>query len=151
MKKKLTAYLTGLMVISAATAFASIPSADIAMGGIQPGMNIEKAIAAFGQPTFRYQGEEVYFANGIKIELDAHAPEIIKEIKLSGQGDVATPAGLTVGSPEGAIIEAYGEPDKLVPDDGKNKYTYNANDGSIKMKIVAMNGSVIKIECERKN
>lgn len=151
MKKKLAAYLTGLMVLSGTAAFAAIPSADIAIGGIKPGMSIDTAIAAFGQPTYRYNDEDVYFANGIEIELYDHAPETIKEIKLSSQSNVATPAGLTVGSPESVVTEAYGQPDELEPDDGKNKYTYYANDNTMRLKIVAMNGSVIEIECEYKD
>ena len=149
MKKKLAAYLTGLMMMSSATALAAVPSADIALGGIQPGMSIDEAIAAFGQPTYRDHGEDAYFPNGIKIDLDEWTRNTIEEIHLTRPGSgVATPAGITVGSAESEIQAAYGYPDKMEYDDGAQEYTYYATDSAMKLKIEAVRGSVVKIKCD---
>ncbi len=148
MKKQLTATLTGLLMMAGASALAAVPGAEIALDGIRPGMNISEAVAAFGEPTYRDHGEEAHFANGIKIDLDKYSKTTIEEIGLSHSGTAATPAGLTIGSPESAITEAYGRPDKLEYDDGANEYTYYANDSAMKLKIEAMNGAVVKIKCE---
>ena len=149
MKKFLgTAILTGMMLASS-TALASVPSEAIALGGISPGMGIGEAISAFGQPTYRDHGEEAYFPNGVKIDLDDYTRNTVEEIKLSRPGsNVATPAGITIGSPESAITDAYGQPDKMEYDDGKNEYTYYASDSGMKLKIEAMNGAVVKIKCD---
>ena len=148
MKKKLTVYLAGLMMLSGATAFAAIPSSDIALGGIQPGMSINDAIVAFGEPNYRDHGEEAIFSNGIKIDLDDYSRNTIEEIQLSRNSSVATPAGITIGSSESAIKEAYGEPDKLKYDDGKQEYTYYASDSGMKIKFKVLRGSVVKIKCD---
>ncbi|MBQ8698511.1 MAG: hypothetical protein IJ741_06545 [Schwartzia sp.] len=148
MKKKMAACLTGLMMMSGATALAAVPSSEIALGGVAPGMDIDEAIAAFGTPTYRDKGAEAHFSNGVKIDLDEYERATIEEIKLSRKTGVATPAGITIGSPESAIKEAYGEPDKLEYDGGKNKYTYYASDSGMKLKIEAAHGAIIKIKCE---
>ena len=147
MKKKMAAYLTGLMMMSSATAFAAIPSADIALGGVHPGMSVDEAVAVYGQATYR--GDDAYFQNGVKADLDDFNRNLIEELKIARPGTgVATPAGIAIGSPENAITEAYGQPDKMEYDDGKNEYTYYASDSRMKLKIEAMNGSVVKIKCD---
>ncbi|MBE6098153.1 MAG: hypothetical protein E7198_10220 [Schwartzia succinivorans] len=148
MKKKLTAYLAGLMLMSSATAFAAIPSTDIALGDVQPGMSINDAVAAFGEPRYRDHGEKATFSNGIKIELDDYSHSTIEEIQLSRNGSAATPAGITIGSSENAVIKAYGQPDKMEYDDGKQEYTYYASDSGMKMEFKILRGSVVKIKCD---
>ena len=147
MKKKITAYLAGLMVMTSATAFASIPSAEIALGGVAPGMSVDEAVAVYGQATYR--GDDAYFQNGVKADLDDFNRNLIEELKINRPGSgVTTPAGIGISSPESAIVEAYGQPDKMEYDDGKNEYTYYANDSRMKLKIEAMNGAVVKIKCD---
>ncbi len=148
MKKEMAACLMGLMMMSSATALAAIPGAEIALGGVAPGMSLDEAIAAFGEPTYQDNGEEAVFSNGIKIDLDDRSRTTVEEIKLSRQSDAATPAGIAIGSSESAVMEAYGQPDKLEYDDGKNEYTYYASDNATKLKIEAMNGAVVEIKCE---
>ena len=149
MKKFLSTAIMAGMMLTSATALAAIPSADIALGGIQPGMGIGEAIAAFGQPTYRDHGEEAYFPNGVKIDLDEWTRNTIEEIHLTRPGSgVATPAGITVGSAESEIQAAYGSPDKMDYDDGAQEYTYYATDSAMKLKIEAVRGSVVKIKCD---
>jgi hypothetical protein len=149
--KELTTCLTGFLMMAGTTGFAAIPSTDIAIGGIKPGMNIDEAIAAFGQPTYHDQGEEALFQNGIKIDLDDYTRRTIEEIKLSGSSDIATPAGITIGSSESAVTEAYGHPDKLKNEDGVQEYTYYAADSGMKIEFKVIHGTVAKIKCELNN
>ena len=147
MKKKITAYLAGLMMMSSATALASVPSAEIALGGVAPGMSVDEAVAVYGQATYR--GDDAYFQNGVKADLDDFNRNLIEELKINRPGSgVTTPAGIGISSPESAIVEAYGQPDKTEYDDGKNEYTYYASDSRMKLKIEAMNGAVVKIKCD---
>lgn len=147
MKKLLsTAIATGIMM-TATAAFASIPSSEIALDGVAPGMSVDDAVAVYGQATYR--GDDAYFQNGVKADLDDFNRNIIEELKISRPGSgVATPAGIAISSPESAIVEAYGQPDKMKYDDGKNKYTYYASDSGMKLKIEAVNGVVVKIKCD---
>lgn len=138
-------------MMAGTTGFAAIPSTDIAIGGIKPGMNIDEAIAVFGQPTYHDQGEEALFQNGIKIDLDDYTRRTIEEIKLSGSSNIATPAGITIGSSESAVTEAYGHPDKLKNEDGVQEYTYYAADSGMKIEFKVIHGTVAKIKCELNN
>ena len=63
MKAKMAMVLTGLMMMSSATAFAMIPSAEIALSGVAPGMSVDEAVAVYGQATYR--GDDAYFQNGV--------------------------------------------------------------------------------------
>lgn len=147
MKKRITAYLAGIMVMSSATAFAMIPSSEIALSGVAPGMSVDEAAAVYGQATYR--GDDAYFQNGVKADLDDFNRNLIEELKINRPGSgVTTPAGIGINSPESAIVEAYGQPDKMEYDDGKNEYTYYASDSRMKLKIEAMNGAVVKIKCD---
>ena len=149
--KELTTCLTGFLMMAGTTGFAAIPSTDIALGGIKPGMNIDEAIAAFGQPTYRDHGEEALFQNGIKIDLDDYTRRTIEEIKISRSSGIATPAGITIGSSESAITEAYGHPDKLKSHDGAQEYTYYAADSGMKIEFKVLRGAVVKIKCDLNN
>ncbi len=141
-----TAIVTGSMMM-AATAFAMIPSSEIALDGVAPGMSVDEAVAIYGQATYR--GDDAYFPNGVKADLDDFNRNLIEELKINRPGSgVATPAGIAINSPESAIVKAYGKPDKLEYDDGKNEYTYYASDSRKKLKIEAMNGVVVKIKCD---
>ena len=141
-----TAIVTGSMLM-ATTAFATIPSSEIALGGVAPGMSIDEAVAVYGQATYR--GDDAYFPNGVKADLDDFNRNLIEELKINQPGSgVATPAGIAINSPEGDIVKAYGEPDKMEYDDGKNEYTYYASDSRKKLKINAKNGVVVKIKCD---
>ena len=147
MKKKMATVLTGLLMTSSATAFAMIPSAEIALSGVAPVMSVDEAAAVYGQATYR--GDDAYFQNGVKADLDDFNRNLIEELKIARPGSgVATPAGIAISSPESAIVEAYGQPDKMEYDDGKNEYTYYASDSRMKLKIEAMNGAVVKIKCD---
>ena len=147
MKTKMATILTGLMMMSSATAFAMIPSAEIALSGVAPGMSVDEAVAVYGQATYRRN--DAYFQNGVKADLDDFNRNLIEELKINRPGSgVTTPAGIGISSPESAIVEAYGQPDKMEYDDGKNEYTYYASDSRMKLKIEAMNGAVVKIKCD---
>ena len=61
---------------------------------------------------------------------------------------LATPAGITVGMDEAAMLNAYGQADKLEYDDGAKEYTYYSHDFHSKMEFKVWNGKIIKIKCE---
>ena len=147
MKKFLGTALAAGMMMTSATSFAMIPSSEIALGGDAPSMSVDEAVAVYGQATYR--GDDAYFQNGVKADLDDFNRNLIEELKINRPGSgVSTPAGIAISSPESAIVEAYGQPDKMEYDDGKNEYTYYASDSRMKLKIEAMNGAVVKIKCD---
>ena len=147
MKKILGTAIAAGMMLTSTSAFAMISSADIALGGVAPGMSVDEAAAVYGPATYR--GDDAYFQNGVKADLDDFNRNLIEELKITRPGSgVSTPAGIAISSPESAIVEAYGQPDKMEYDDGKNEYTYYASDSRMKLKIEAMNGAVVKIKCD---
>ena len=62
MKKFLGTAIAAGMMMTAATAMASVPNEAIAIGGIAPGATVESAKAAFGDPAYEKENG-MTFAN----------------------------------------------------------------------------------------
>ncbi len=148
--KKTAALAIGLFMAGSVSASASIPDQNAAIGGLLPGMRIEEAVAAYGEPSYDHGEREAFFSNGIVIELEKHMPGVIEEIRIR-RGGVSTAAGLSVGAAESAVTEAYGAADRVKYDDGETEYIYYTSDYAKKLKIEVKGGVVTKIKCERRD
>lgn len=137
----------GMLVVFSSLCFAALPSNAIGLGGVAPGDSVEVAEYKFGVPNVR--GDKFYFANGVVVEIDEHEQNIIEEISTRA-GNVATPAGVSVGMSETVLNEHYGAADKIEHDDGGVEYKYYSLDGKKKMTFKVFNGVIQKIECDRR-
>ena len=147
MKKFLgAAIMTGMLMVSA-TAMASVPIEDIAIGGIAPGATVEDAKAAFGDPVFTKKNS-MTFSNGVVIDMKKRAPGVIHEIEADEHCSIGTPAGVQVGMSADVLEAKYGEADRVEIEFGDTEYTYYSHDRSLKMEFEVEGGVITKIECE---
>ncbi|MBQ7515194.1 MAG: hypothetical protein IJS96_02825 [Schwartzia sp.] len=147
MKKLLTAAIAAGMMMTATTALASLPSEEIAIGGIAPGATVEEAKTAFGAPVFEKKNG-MTFGNGVVIDTKKKAPGIVHEIEADEHCAAATPAGVKVGMSADVLSEKYGEADRVEIEFGDTEYKYYSHDGQLKMEFEVENGIITKIECE---
>lgn len=147
MKKFLGTAIAAGMMMTAATAMASVPNEAIAIGGIAPGATVEAAKAAFGDPAYEKENG-MTFANGVVIDMKKKAPGVVHEIEAEEGCTAATPAGVQVGMSVDAMIAAYGEADRVEIEFGDTEYKYYSHDRSLKMEFEVENGIITKIECE---
>ena len=147
MKKFLSAAVMTGMLMASATALASVPNEEIAIGGIAPGASVEDAKAAFGDPVFTKKNG-MTFSNGVVIDTKKHAPGVVHEIEADEHCTAATPAGVTVGMNVDVLNEKYGEADRIEIEFGDTEYKYYSHDRSLKMEFEVENGVITKIECE---
>lgn len=147
MKKFLGTAIAAGMMLTAATAMASVPNEAIAIGGIAPGASVEEAKAAFGAPVFE-QKHGMTFANGVVIDMKKRTPNIVHEIEAENGCTAATPAGVQVGMSVDVLNEIYGEADRIEIEFGDTEYKYYSHDRSLKMEFEVENGIITKIECE---
>lgn len=144
MKKKILAVLAGMMTMTAAVCYATVPADNIAIADVAPGSSVEAAKQKLGTPN--QHGDKLFFPNGIVIEVDDYNRSMVEDIETRSAG--ATPAGITVGMKESAITQAYGNPDKLDRDYDDTEYTYYSADYTKKMEFKVINGNIVKIKCE---
>lgn len=144
MKKKILAMLAGMMTMTAAVCYATVPADNIAIADVAPGSNVEAAKQKLGTPN--QSGDKLFFANGIVIEVADHNPGMVEEIETRSGG--ATPAGISVGMKENIITQTYGNPDEMDRDYDDTEYTYYSVDYTKKMKFKVIGGNIVKIKCE---
>ena len=144
MKNKILTALAGMIAMLAAGCYATVSADNIAIADVAPGSSVEAAIQKLGTPN--QSGDELFFANGIVIEVAEYNPSIVEEIETNSGG--ATPAGISVGMKESVITKTYGNPDKLDTDSDGTEYTYYSADYTKKMEFKVINGNIVKIECE---
>ncbi len=146
MKKFLqTAILSGIMMASA-TALAAIPDAEVGLGGIAPGISVEEASSKLGAPT--RAGKRLTFPNGLVGKVDEDAPTIIEELETKTEQGPATPSGIAVGMAESALLDVYGEADKVDRDSDDTEYEYLSQNGLMKLEFKVVGGTIVKIQCE---
>ena len=99
MKNKILTVLAGMMTMTAAVCYATVPVDTIAIADVAPGSSVEAAKQKLGTPNQR--GDKLFFTNGIVIEVAKYTPGIVEEIETKSGG--ATPAGISVGMKESVI------------------------------------------------
>ena len=144
MKNKILTVLAGMMTMTAAVCYATVPVDTIAIADVAPGSSVEAAKQKLGTPNQR--GDKLFFTNGIVIEVAEYTPGIVEEIETKSGG--ATPAGISVGMKESVITQTYGNPDKLERDSDDTEYTYYSADYTKKIEFKVIKGKIVKIKCE---
>lgn len=149
MKKIAAALVFGAVTMVGSAAFAQIPAAQMAIGGVSYGASVEEVEAIYGKPLrverkYKNYGEklEYKYANGLEITFINGAA---KEIDLEFPSTLQTAGGIAIGSDEAKVREVYGEPD-LVEKDGDLVYRLEGNSGA-GMKFDMKFGKVTEIEC----
>ena len=130
--------LTGVLSFSAFPVHALIDSDDLVLGGVTLGESYEEVEAQYGPPTQRKIGGfwygSIYYGDTVQmtIEPDRDKPDTyyIYGVTSRGNNGLATPKGITVGSTEEEVLEAYGGPDRTFFDhgDGGQNYMYYDNE-----------------------
>ena len=133
MKNKILTVLAGMMTMTAAVCYATVPVDNIAIADVAPGSSVEAAKQKLG--THNQRGDKLFFTNGI-----------VEEIETKSGG--ATPAGISVGMKESVITQTYGNPDKLERDSDDTEYTYYSADYTKKIEFKVIKGKIVKIKCE---
>lgn len=146
MNKKLTALLMGTLLTAAASAYASVASQQVALGGIEPGMSLEQAKSLGGEVIYA-DYEKTLFKNGLIVKVDDKRPGIVEEVVLKS-GEVKTPAGITLGMSADKLNSAYGQADKVDVDRDDTEYKYRTADGHKEIEFTVKNGVITKISCE---
>ena len=147
MKKKLSALICGAIMTLSSMAFASVPSDQVILGDLQPGIHVDKVKEIYGEP-LRVVGDK-WLYRGFYIELSDEQRNIVEEVATEDSG-FATQYGIIVGMSENELTKAYGTADDIDFDDDSNEreYTYYSSDGKYKMNFDVRNGVIVKIKCE---
>lgn len=128
--RKVFSAMAALAVFSAMTAaFASVPDAEVSIGGIPYGASMDYVRSIYGAPakvsttsrhplwrgqvdTYHYGTTmDVVFCNTAMVHADCR-----------GNNGWGTPAGITVGMTKETVLRLYGEPDS----EGKGSFFYQS-------------------------
>ena len=121
MKKSLL--LAAMLTLCSATCFATIPTSELAIGGIVPGNSPSYVQSVFGAPTkFKhgtdYYGRtverEIFFTYGKSFKIRFYDDFAISIVSKANNG-LSTPSGIHVGSSVTEVKRTFGTPDKLPP------------------------------------
>ena len=149
--KKIGFTAISLALIMSATCYASLPSNDIAIGGIQIGSPIAKVFATYGQPTrTENQGYKYYYyGKTISVRSNGKTNELVDFIKSTGNNGWNTPAGIHVGSTRKEVVNAYGTPDSAREFKGVMFFTYQNRDNALQsLNFKINNDKVIEMYLE---
>ena len=140
-----------LALIMSATCYASLPSNEIAIGGIQIGAPIANVFAAYGQPTrTENQGYKYYyFGKTICIRSNGKANELVDYLNSTGNNGWNTPAGIHVGSTRKEVVNAYGTPDSASEFKGIMSFAYKNRDNELQsLNFKIKNDKVVEMYLE---
>ena len=144
MKKKVAALVCGAIMTMASVSFATIPSDQIMLGDIKPGVKVSEVKKIYGEPHQVVGDKWIY--KGFYIEVNDRGSRV-EEIATEDSG-FATQDGIIVGMPETALTKAYGTADKIETESYDTKeYEYYSKDHKLKMEFKVKNGIITKIEC----
>ena len=104
--------LLGILMLSG-ICYAEIKESDLNIGGIYCGQPIGDVIAKYGQPVEKRPGAPkgmiyTFISNGQKIRVSDKGE--VSGVSVSGNGDIATKAGIKVGSTLEDVVKIYGTP-----------------------------------------
>ena len=113
-------FLTLVAVITIAVSgscFAQATKADLCIGGISYEQPLSELIAKYGQPVEKRPGCYVFSSSEGPIEIYTRFNEtvngkVVASIIVEGNSEVATKAGIRIGSTYEEIISAYGTPSR---------------------------------------
>lgn len=148
MKKMLLSVVAGSLILAASTCFATVPSDQLVLGGVQYGASISEVETAYGQPRksereMKSYGEKVEYKYGNTLEFEFVNGKLVK-IKADDFSDARTKAGIGLGADVAALKNAYGAPDAVHEED---YIYYAAGQQGIGLKFEVKYGKVTEIKC----
>ena len=147
MKKRIFAVMMGALLSMSAVAFASIPSAQIALGNVHPGDSVASVRAVYGDPVYADR-EKLIFDNGFLIKMDDDRPGIVEKVIVNENNGIETPDGVIVGMSENVLTTVYGRADKVDRDWNDTEYVYYSNEHRMKLEFKVVDNIIVKISCE---
>ena len=152
--KKILMVCFAVLMLCQATAFAArlIPKEEMYVGGIGLDCTLGYVKEIYGEPKevirtesgkagskmgityyITYKYSDTFNVTGKRNERDSREEN---ELRVNSvfirDNSLATPSGLTVGMPYAAVVEMFGEGEKLTYQ-GKTWYSYSPNQGGIKL------------------
>ena len=149
--KKIGYLAMSLAMVLSATCYASLPSNEITIGGIQIGSPITKVFATYGQPTrTEDQGYKYYYyGKTISLRTNGKSNALVDYLSSTGNNGWNTPAGIHVGSTRKDVVNAYGTPDNAYQNKGVMFFSYQNKDNQLQsLNFKIKNDKVIEMYLE---
>lgn len=144
MKKFLSILFGAIIAFSAANCSATVPIAEIAIGGMRPGMTAQEIISIAGQPLSKNSKGNEWYYESFNVEFDDN---LVEEIKIR-QSSLSTPSGVFVGYQSNILTKLYGAADEVENKREAMICTYYSADYSLEMNFKIRNGIIEEITCE---
>ena len=150
MKKLFAALAAGSLMALSCVAHATVPAAQISLGGVAPGASVDSVKQAYGEPSYSHDRETLTFSGGLVVKVDDNRPGVVEEV-LVRSGGISTPAGVSVGMGADRLNGAYGAADKVDSERDETEYVYYSDDRTKQLEFEVRNGVIVKISCELKD
>lgn len=140
-----------ITMLSASTAFASIPRDEVSVAGLYVGETTDMVTKLFGKPehmtagkngpVWHYNRLSVYTADGIVVRIISASPT-----------HPSTPSGINVGASLETITKTYGDADETLQEQDERymEYRYYDEDGlCLQFTIFKETGKAVNIQIRR--
>ncbi len=140
-----------IVMLSASTAFASIPKDEVSVAGLYVGETTEMVTKLFGKPEHMTAGKTgpVWHYNRLSVYT---ADSIVVRVISASPKHPSTPSGINVGASLETIIETYGDADEIIQEQDERymEYRYYDEDGlCLQFTIFKETGKAVNIQIRR--